>query len=265
MRDSLGDDLAPVAGLLRRRAPVFLRVNMARATRDQALAALAGDQIETVPHDLSATALEVTQNPRRVQQSKAFLDGLVELQDAASQAVIDLLPQGGRVLDYCAGGGGKALALAARGADVVAHDADPRRMRDIPIRAARAGVTIRTAQTADLPGLAPFDLVLCDAPCSGSGAWRRSPDGKWALTPERLGALCETQAAILLKAARLVGPGGKLAYATCSVLMAENGAQIQGFLARQSGWQLDFERQFSPLEGGDGFFACCLTRAEKQS
>ncbi|HDR29936.1 MAG TPA: RsmB/NOP family class I SAM-dependent RNA methyltransferase, partial [Rhodovulum sp.] len=114
LRDSLGADFLPVMQALRQRAPVFLRANLRRTTRDKAAAALASEGIETRPHPLSPTALEVTANARRVQQSRAWREGLVELQDAASQAVADLmpLPEGGRVLDFCAGGGGKTLALA---------------------------------------------------------------------------------------------------------------------------------------------------------
>ena len=136
--------------------------------------------IETRTSPLADTALQVVTNARRVRQSPAFTTGLVELQDAASQAVIAALPDlsGATVLDYCAGGGGKALAMAARGAQVTAHDADAGRMRDLPDRAARAGARIALAPQPK--GL--FDLVLTDVPCSGSGAWRRAPEGKWALT-----------------------------------------------------------------------------------
>jgi 16S rRNA (cytosine967-C5)-methyltransferase len=161
------------------------------------------------------------------------------------------------VLDYCAGGGGKALALAARGAAVTAHDADPGRMRDLPARAARAGARVEI----EAAPAGAFDLVLCDAPCSGSGTWRRAPEAKWRLTPERLAALTELQAQILDQAAPLVAPGGALAYATCSLLEAENGAQTADFLARHPGWQLENERRLTPLEGGDGFYLALLRRS----
>ncbi|MFZ5961608.1 RsmB/NOP family class I SAM-dependent RNA methyltransferase [Thalassococcus sp. BH17M4-6] len=254
---SLGADARPVADALRHRAPVFLRVNTLKADLDKAQAALSDDGIATQPHDLSPTALEVLENPRRIAGSAAFRDGLVELQDAASQAVVDLLPlrRDARVLDYCAGGGGKALAMAARtGGQVFAHDADPGRMRDLPARATRAD-----AQVVPVPSpTGRYDLVLCDAPCSGSGAWRRAPEGKWALTPDRLQDLCATQAEILDTAQGFVAPGGVLAYATCSVLRDENHAQIAAFLDRTPGWQLAGERQFLPSDGGDGFYLACL-------
>jgi 16S rRNA (cytosine967-C5)-methyltransferase len=103
--------------------------------------------------------------------------------------------------------------------------------------------------------------VLVDAPCSGSGSWRRDPEGKWALTPERLQGLLAEQAAILDRAAAMVGPGGALAYATCSLLGAENRAQVDRFLSRAGGWVREVEQSFSPLDGGDGFYLCVLRRA----
>ncbi|MDJ0820692.1 MAG: RsmB/NOP family class I SAM-dependent RNA methyltransferase [Paracoccaceae bacterium] len=257
--DSLGDMARPTAMALRDRAPVFLRVNTLRTTRDAARQALAAEGITGQPHALSPTALEVTEGARRIQQSDAFTHGLVELQDAASQAVVDLLPlkPGQRVLDYCAGGGGKTLAMAARlrGA-VMAHDADPARMADLPARAKRAGAQVRI----DTAPSGPFDLVLCDVPCSGSGAWRRAPAGKWALTPARLAELEQTQAAILGRASNLVRPGGWLGYCTCSLLQSENQQQVDAFLQNRPDWQLTQTRRFLPEEGGDGFFIAVLQR-----
>jgi len=264
LRSALGDDFAPVMTLLRTRAPVFVRANLARGGRDAALQALSRDEIGARAHPLSPTAIEITANPRKVNTSSAFVDGWVELQDAASQAVVDVLPTpaGARVLDYCAGGGGKALAIAARGdVNVFAHDINPDRMKDIAIRAQRAGVSISQLDGGDLDAHAPFDLVLADAPCSGSGSWRRAPQGKWALTEERLHELCAIQGEILDEIQGLVGKDGVLAYATCSLLECENTAQIKGFLDRHPQWRLLEERQFTPLDGGDGFYIATLKRA----
>jgi len=262
LRASLGADFAPVMEALRHRAPVFLRVNLAKGAREAAKAALAAEGIETQPHPLSATALEVRAGARRVQASAAYREGLVELQDAASQAVVDLLPvaPGARVLDFCAGGGGKALALAARGARVTAHDADPGRMSDLPARAARAGAGIAVLAPGERPAAAGYDLVLADAPCSGSGAWRRSPEGKWRLTPVKLDELRAIQASILDEITAFIAPGGGLAYATCSLIEAENGDQIAAFLSRHPGWRVSAERRFTPRDGGDGFYVAHLTR-----
>lgn len=262
LRESLGADFAAVMARQRQRAPVFLRANLLRATRDAAQAALKDEGIATRPSALCDTALEVTLNARRVHTSAAFAQGLVELQDAASQAVIAALPtpRGGLILDFCAGGGGKALALAARlNAPILAHDANPARMRDLPARAARAGAEVEILPAPSLAG--PYALVLVDAPCSGSGSWRRSPAAKWTLTPERLAELCRQQAAILDTAADLVAPGGHLAYVTCSLLQGENDAQIDALRARDPRWQEVLRRSFTPLDGGDGFFVAVLAAA----
>lgn len=262
LKASLGDGFAPVMELLRHRAPVFLRVNTARAGVDEAIAALAGEGIVARPGPLAMTALEVTENARKIQSSAAYRDGLVELQDAASQAVVAALPlrDGLTVLDYCAGGGGKTLAMAAAARiEVFAHDADPRRMRDLPARAERAGVPLRTLDTAAARARR-YDLVLLDVPCSGSGSWRRAPEGKWALTPQRLDQLCGIQAGILDETHTLVASGGTLAYVTCSLLAEENAAQIDAFLDRVPGWRLSLQRNLTPLDGGDGFHVSLLTR-----
>lgn len=257
---SLGPDADSVLSALRGRAPVFLRVNIHRAAPASALAALADEGILAQPHPLAPWALEVKQGARRLRNAAAFRDGLVEPQDAASQAVVaafvERLPAGTEVLDYCAGGGGKSLALAALGHGVSAHDVDPSRMRDLPARAARAGtpVTIDPAPQGNWPA------VLADAPCSGSGSWRRAPEAKWTLTPERLAELGRIQRGILARCAELVRPGGVLGYATCSLLDAENRAPVEDFLRHHSGWQLDLERRWTPLDGADGFFLAVLRR-----
>jgi len=261
LQASLGSGFAPVMMAMRHRAPVFLRVNTRRAVIGRVQALLRQDGIETSPHFLSKNALEVLTNARKIQQSTTYLTGLAELQDASSQAVVDHLPlrDGMRVLDYCAGGGGKTLAMAAM-ADITlfAHDAAPIRMRDLQTRARRAGATVTIA---DNPSKSPpYDLILTDAPCSGSGSWRRDPAGKWALTPAKLADLCALQARILTSAAALLAPRGVLAYATCSLLQAENSRQIDGFLARRPDWVLQLQHSFTPLEGGDGFYIALLTR-----
>jgi len=261
LQTALGDDFTAVMQALRHRAPVFLRVNLAKATVAVAIEALAAEGILCKLNQLAKTALEVTENARKIQNSQAYLSGLVELQDAASQAVIAALPlaDGQRVLDYCSGGGGKALAMAAQApVTLVAHDVDPRRMRDIPARAARAGAKITVVETAALGK--GYDVILTDVPCSGSGSWRRDPQGKWALTEARLTALCQIQAQILDSVAGLLAPNGTLAYATCSMLNAENEDQITAFLARHPGWSNPLQRRFSPLQGADGFFVALLTR-----
>lgn len=266
LRRTLGSDFAPVLAAMRQRAPVFLRANLARGDRGAAMAALAAEGIDSRPHPLADSAIEVVAGAARIRASAAYTRGLVELQDASSQAAVALLPMapGMRVLDYCAGGGGKALAIAARGGtgpgvEVVAHDAVPARMKDLPVRAARAGARIGTLTPSAATG--GFDLVLVDAPCSGTGTWRRTPDAKWRLTPERLAEYSALQPRILQAARAHVRPGGLLAYMTCSLLREENEEVVAGVLAGTEGAQLETQRRFSPLDGGDGFYAAVMRLA----
>ncbi|MEO3414256.1 RsmB/NOP family class I SAM-dependent RNA methyltransferase [Roseovarius sp. CAU 1744] len=262
--NSLGDEVQArkTASALQERASVMLRANLRKASVADAVAALAADGVMAQPAAIAQTALQVTQGSRRVALSRAYQDGLVELQDGASQAAMEMLelPGSARVLDYCAGGGGKVLALAARlEAAWFAHDALPRRMKDLPARAIRAGVNVALLDDAD--PRQPFDMVLCDVPCSGSGTWRRTPDAKWRLTADDLQALTRTQDGILDRAAELVAPGGRLVYATCSVLRDENEARIEAFLSRSSGWRMVSQQRWPVAETGDGFFLAQLQRA----
>jgi 16S rRNA (cytosine967-C5)-methyltransferase len=141
-----------------------------------------------------------------------------------------------------------------------AHDVDPRRMADLPPRAARAGLAVTVL--ANPAGSAPYDLVLVDAPCTGSGTWRRTPDAKWRLTPQRLEELCALQDQILSEAAPLVVPGAHLAFATCSVLREECEDRLASFQARLPGWELVDLYRVAPRPTGDGFFQAVLRRPD---
>lgn len=259
--ESLGPDADAAARALQDRAPVTLRVNLAKTDSAETRQSLIAEGIETRLNPLADTALTVLSGPRKVRNSWAYRQGAVELQDAASQAVVASLPAAARVLDYCAGGGGKALAFAMRpGTAVFAHDVDPARMKDLPARAERAGAEIVCLGSDELETRAPFDLVLCDAPCSGSGAWRRAPEGKWALTPDRLRVLCDIQDSILDQAMALVSTQGTLAYATCSVLDVENEDRVNAFVARHPAWRIAHQHRYPISADGDGFFVTHLTR-----
>ena len=258
---SLGDQAIAIAQVIQQRAPVFLRVNLLKATVDEACASLSDAGYDVSAHPDVPTALCVSGRTAGLQTIEAYLDGLIELQDAHSQASVTLLDprQNGPILDYCAGGGGKSLALAAwLGGAVHAHDVNPRRMVDLPARAKRANAQISTRAKDQF---APeYGVVFCDAPCSGSGSWRRDPEGKWALTQDQLDALISTQRDILSDAATLVAPDGRLVYATCSVLSCENQDQIDWFMAQNPTWQIETQKQLFPSAQGDGFFASVLTQ-----
>ncbi|MEM6971946.1 MAG: RsmB/NOP family class I SAM-dependent RNA methyltransferase [Pseudomonadota bacterium] len=275
--------LAAIAEALRNRAPVYLRTNTLRATPSEAISALAEDGIDAaalpeagqaVTGAQAPAALHVREGTRRIAGSRAYRDGLVELQDAASQASVTLagvLP-GMWVLDLCAGGGGKTLALGAalggRGR-LFAHDTAPRRMTDLPARARRAGLAVTQVASADLAGLRGRpDIVFVDAPCSGSGSWRRDPGGKWCFDAARRAKLVETQDRLIDQALDLVAPSGSVLFATCSFLPDEGEARLQALISRRP----DLARMVSaasrfrciPTKGGpDGFFAARLDRSAR--
>ncbi|SHK09911.1 16S rRNA (cytosine967-C5)-methyltransferase [Shimia gijangensis] len=263
LQASLGDAFLENAKALRKRAPVFLRVNLQKTTREAAIDLLRTDGVETVVCPLADTALEVIEGPRKVPNSQAFKEGYIEVQDASSQAAIAQLPlrDGMRVLDYCAGGGGKTLAMGGRiGGTFVAHDALPQRMSDLPVRADRAGLQVQIFDDNQLTREPGFDLVFCDVPCSGSGTWRRSPDAKWRFSPDDLKALLDVQSEILDNACDRVNSSGTIAYATCSMLREENENQIDRFIARHSDWTCSATHHWQITERCDGFFLALLTR-----
>lgn len=229
---------------LAERPPLDLRVNSLKADRPAVKAALASYGAR--PFALSPGALRIAaasdSEPARrpnLPAEAAFQQGKFEIQDCGSQLAAKLCAAKPheQILDYCAGGGGKTLALAAdmvNSGQIYAHDAEQRRLAPIGARLARAGV--RNAQIImQAQGLkaleSRMDCVVLDAPCSGAGTWRRHPEDKWLLTPEVLAQRLAQQRQVLAAGARYVRPGGRLVYITCSVLHEENDAQIEQFLA----------------------------------
>src|SRR5215207_585049 len=260
------------------RAPLGLRVNVARASREVLLAAFQGAQ----PTSLSPWGIRLPADSR-IDDHPAVESGLVEVQDEGSQLIaLACLPlDESKAVDLCAGAGGKALALAAAApaARVLATDSNRSRLSKLAPRAERAGAQIETrllnppnelTELADWRGTA--DLVLVDAPCSGSGTWRRNPEGRWRLTSERLDRLVALQSQLLEIAAELIRPGGRLVYAVCSLLSREGAGQIEAFLSRHSCWtvketpiaagRLDGAgRLLTPAHNStDGFFVASLIR-----
>jgi 16S rRNA (cytosine967-C5)-methyltransferase len=273
--------------------PVDLRVNRLKATPAEARAALQREGVETEPMRYAANGLRLKRR-LSVVAGQSFQDGLIEIQDEGSQLVAALVDgrPGMQVMDYCAGAGGKTLAIAAgmnNKGRVVAMDVLETRLDRSAQRLRRAGahnVERRAIDSDNRKWLkrqgGAFDRVLVDAPCTGTGTWRRNPDGRWTLRPEDLAELVPKQAAILDAAQRLVKVGGGLVYATCSVLPAENECQIEAFLERHPDFAVvpvaDVWRDamgseppgeiaagpylsLSPLRHGtDGFFAAMLVR-----
>jgi 16S rRNA (cytosine967-C5)-methyltransferase len=258
------------------RAPLDLRVNVARTSREAALSEFAGAE----PTSLSPWGIRLPSDSR-VDDHPAFAEGVVEVQDEGSQLIaLACEPSGGeRLLDLCAGAGGKSLALAAAAptAIVLATDSNRARLSKLAPRAERAGAAIETRllntpnELTDLDDWrGKADVVLVDAPCSGSGTWRRNPEGRWRLTPERLDRLIKKQARLLDLGAELVRPGGALVYAVCSLLSREGSGQIEDFISRRSSWTVQEMpiaagrsdgggRLLTPgHDGTDGFFVARL-------
>ena len=278
----IGPELSPLVTpdeypALLERAPLDLRVNVARISREAALAKFEG----SVPTPLSPWGIRLP-SETRVDQHPAYLAGEVEVQDEGSQliALACRLRDGMRILDLCAGAGGKALALAAAapGASILATDTNRARLAKLPPRAERAGARFElrlldggreAAQLAEFEK--GFDVVLVDAPCSGSGTWRRNPEGRWRLTPDRLDRVTAIQSRLLDIAAPLVKPGGSLVYAVCSLLAREGAGQVDSFLGRHSSWiAQDTLKAIGRSEGKgrlltpacdstDGFFVATMT------
>lgn len=294
LQDTFGDGWIDEAKALGARPPLDLRVNTLKAGRDKVLAELDGSGAR--PTDISAEGLRIPaiqgagRHPN-VQSEPAFQKGWFEVQDEGSQVVATLAgaAAGMQVLDFCAGAGGKTLAMSAamqnRG-QIFAYDSDRARLAPIFDRIRRAGS--RNVQALSKAGeleplVGQMDLVLVDAPCTGSGTWRRRPDAKWRLTRKQLDARIAEQASILASAKAYVKPGGMLAYVTCSLFREENQDQIAAFSRTDAGFErLDhhvlFDRHFpgkeasarideegvllSPARSGtDGFFFCALRRA----
>ncbi len=228
------------------RPPLDLRVNGLKSDRAKVLAKLKGFgavACELAPYGIRIKAGAKLDRLPNIQADPVFLTGEVEIQDEGSQIVsllVDAKP-GERVLDYCAGGGGKTLALAAdmeNTGTIYAYDIDKRRLAPLYARAARAGASnveiIQPPQKGKNPGLGKLrgsmDRVLVDAPCTGSGTWRRKPDAKWRLSLSTLDVRIAEQKAVLEQAKQYVRPGGLLIYVTCSLLAEENEGQVYGFL-----------------------------------
>jgi 16S rRNA (cytosine967-C5)-methyltransferase len=224
------------------RAPLDLRVNAARTSREEILRQIP----DGIPTPLSPWGIRLPAETR-IDDHAAFSTGLVEVQDEGSQliALACEAAEGQQIVDLCAGAGGKSLALAAAAphARILATDSNRARLSKLGPRADRARAQVETRllnPPKELEQLddwrAEADTVLVDAPCSGSGTWRRNPEGRWRLTPERLDRVVALQERLLDLGAELVKPGGSIVYAVCSLLSREGAAQIERFLQRHSSW-----------------------------
>jgi len=253
LKEALGAEFWPLVEALGQPAPLDLRVNTLKAKREEAQAALAEAGIEAVPTPFSPWGLRVAGKPA-LNKAAPFVEGWVEVQDEGSQLLALLVDahRGEMVVDFCAGAGGKTLALGAAMRNtgrLYAFDVSGHRLDALKPRLARSGLSnvhpVQIAHERDervkrLAG--KIDRVLVDAPCSGLGTLRRNPDLKWRQSPQAVQELQAKQQAILAAAARLLKPGGRLVYATCSLLAAENEGVVRAFEAES-----EIGRDFEPL------------------
>ncbi|CCE06999.1 putative SUN-family protein, RNA methyltransferase [Bradyrhizobium sp. STM 3843] len=240
-----GEDRAAEAAAMASRAPLDLRVNTLKAGREKVLKSLAHLKARPTPWSPIGLRIELGADARNpgVHAEEDFIKGNIEVQDEGSQlaALFTAAKPGEQVIDLCAGAGGKTLALAAMmqgKGRLIATDQDKRQLAPIHERLSRAGVhnaEVRSPKGEEEPLAdikASADLVVIDAPCTGTGTWRRNPDAKWRMRPGALEIRLKDQAEVLNRASAMVKPGGRIAYITCSVLNPENGEQIRAFVAR---------------------------------
>jgi len=242
---AFGADRAAEATAMASRAPLDLRVNTLKAKREKVLSSLKHLGAKAAPWSPIGLRIELGADARNpgIHSEEDFVKGAIEVQDEGSQlaALFSAAKPGEQVVDLCAGAGGKTLALAAMMGGkgrLIATDRDKRQLAPIHERLSRAGVHNcevrapkgKTEPLADIKASA--DLVLIDAPCSGTGTWRRNPDAKWRMRPGALEVRLKDQVEVLDRAATMVKPGGRIAYVTCSVLPAENNEQVRAFVAR---------------------------------
>jgi 16S rRNA (cytosine967-C5)-methyltransferase len=251
LAQAFGEDRVAEAAAMASRAPLDLRVNTLKSKREKIQSALAYLGARPTPWSPVGLRIELSADARNpgIRADEDFVKGFVEVQDEGSQiaALFSAAKPGEQVIDLCAGAGGKTLALAAlmqgKGR-LIATDRDKRQLAPIHERLSRAGVhnaEVR-APKGEVDPLADVnasaDLVVIDAPCTGTGAWRRNPDAKWRMRPGALEIRLKDQVQVLDRAARLVKPGGRITYITCSVLPAENSAQVRGFLGRHGNFTI---------------------------
>lgn len=268
----LGERWQDALHAMNKQAPVVVRANTLKTSRDNLMREF--KELEILTHLAPETNDGLILNERKnIFTSEIFKLGFFEVQDGASQQIAPLLAvePGMRVIDACAGAGGKSLHIAAllkNKGKVIAMDIHEKKLIELKRRAARAGVDVIETKVIDSNKVikrleASADRVLLDVPCSGLGVLRRNPDAKWKLRLEEIENLHKTQTMILSDYSKMVKPGGRLVYATCSVLPSENEKQVENFLLNHPEWKLIEDKKFWPGENGfDGFYAAALERTK---
>ncbi len=263
---SLRSKFNNVMRLLEKRAPVSIRVNALKSDLSTILEVLSLEGIEGKISKKVGYGIDIIGNPRRLTQIRAFKEGYFEVQDLHSQKTIEGLPinENAKILDYCAGAGGKILSIACLlkgNGRFFVHDTDKKKLIEADLRAKRTGIKLKRLNIENMQKYhSSFDYILADVPCSGSGAWRRNPQQKWRITPSSFKEILNRQITILNEVKDLIKKSGFLFYITCSLLKIENEDVVDEFLTQNKNFSLLIKENIIIDAHGDGFFYAVLQK-----
>jgi 16S rRNA (cytosine967-C5)-methyltransferase len=267
--NELGEEIwTKELAVLNKEADVFIRVNTLKTNPNQAIGVLQKEEINASAFGVYPETLKLAER-KPLQRLASFLKGMYEVQDAGSQVIAHYLDPSpnAKVIDACAGAGGKSLHIAAlmkNKGQIISMDIEAPKLKELERRATRAGVDIIKTKAITSGTISALknsaDYVLLDVPCSGIGVLRRNPDDKWKLSKERIDTLVNIQQRILQEYSMMVKNGGVLVYATCSILPSENDKQIDAFLAVNKQFELEKKQTVYPSQGGDGYFMARLIK-----
>ena len=263
---SLRSKFNNIMRLLEKRAPVSIRVNALKSDVSTILEVLSSEGIEGKIAKKVRYGIDIIGNPRRLTQIQAFKDGYFEVQDLHSQKTIEGLPikEDTKILDYCAGAGGKILNIACLlkgNGRFFVHDLDKKKLIEADMRAKRAGIKLKRLNVENMHKYySSFDYIVADVPCSGSGTWRRNPQQKWRITPDSLEDILNRQITILNEVKDLIKKSGFLFYITCSLLKIENEEVVDKFLIENKNFSLSNKENIIIDAQGDGFFCAVLQK-----
>ena len=266
IQKSLGKNFKKIMEHFQVRAPVYLRVNQIKTNTEQAKVKLTEEGIICENCSSSRNALKVLNGEKFIQNSLSYKLGNIELQDLSSQLTTELsqISSGKKILDFCSGSGGKALAIASRlknNCDIYGYDINTLKIKNLVARSQRAGVKIKIIETYDLEHyMNSFDIVFVDAPCSGIGTWRRDPEFKWKINDQKLNSFITIQLEILNESSFYLRNGGFLIYVVCSFLEDEGELNINKFLLTYKNFSKIDTKLFHPINASDGFYLAVLQK-----
>ena len=266
LKTTLGNDFEKVMKIFLERAPIYLRINNLKTNLKDEKSNLEKENIICEYCSASKSALRIKSGEQFLKKSSSYQLGNVELQDLSSQLTteVDEISPGKRILDLCAGSGGKSLAIASKlknNADIFAHDVNKLKLSNLLLRSNRAGARIKIIDSSSLNKYENFfDIVFIDAPCSGTGTWRRDPKTKWEITYQKIKTLSKNQYKIIKNSCRYLKKSGFLIYVVCSLLEDEGELVVKKFLMNNQKFSLVNKQLYYPINASDGFFFAILEK-----